>query len=284
MVRTSRVRTLSSMESDRRAAFSALLTSAPLELEQPLNLSALEEIVANRQRAPKGALQRVVAFDLSQRSADRAAPEEGRFMWTPVRAQRQIGLGACVLVHEGAAGTIVDGVNEILHTGEKNGLLGRFGPGSLCEWVGSLNTVSRGFVAIAASNWATNLWNALTWEMLGNSARLSPPDRWWKSDWANVALRSRSEVSLHLDGHGATYIRILSGRPTPSSATELALEGLVHHLAHKGDPYPARIGGYWPQSGRHLVVDVDQRILTGVAERIRSVLDARMSRPIRLAA
>ena len=71
---------------------------------------------------------------------------------------------------------------------------------------------------------------------------------------------------------------MMGGVTGPTSRIELGLSALVALVADVSAPVPARVMGWWPQSGRSIVVPIDstslQRTFDAVVEAVRGVRTA----------
>ncbi len=86
---------------------------------------------------------------------------------------------------------------------------------------------------------------------------------------------------------GATaLVSVSGGRPQEGWPEELAFLALVAAVRFPERPVPARVLGLWPDSGDHLVVEVDGAVLAGAAGRVVSTVadtaDARAGRAGRM--
>lgn len=221
------------------------------------------------------------------------------FSWSAATAARTIGVAvARAALHEQIAGLVHqahDVVGRLAHHG------GSDSPRSLGRWLRDLPPAARAVVCAEAVNWATRLLAALNWPRLGPSVEVGGPDRWWDCPTApQVALRSRVEVRVGFppaDGAratrpprdpepgGCTVLCLANGYPVASSGDELAVVALADALARPRGPHPSRVLGWWPLSGRALVLDVDDEVLArGAAAAIDAVEAVVRSREVRRAA
>jgi hypothetical protein len=76
-------------------------------------------------------------------------------------------------------------------------------------------------------------------------------------------------------------VSVSGGSPPLSWSDELAFLALVAALRSPSRPVPARVAGLWPDSGHHLIVEIDDEALTAAADRVvatvSTAVDARLS-------
>jgi hypothetical protein len=211
-----------------------------------------------------------------------AKDEERPFEWSARTARRAVGLAAVRALVAGEARTPAEAVRHRL--AESVGWVrdGYPGVSPLDRWVTGLGPAGRAVVAAEAVTWATRLWCALDWTALGAAGR--PPligrDRWWDSPHsALLALRGRADVRTD-----RAHLVVLSGPRRASVRPELALVTLVDALRAHGEAAPARVVGWWPESGRLIVVDPHPAVLTLACEAIALVLAGGSAAPSRSAA
>jgi hypothetical protein len=89
----------------------------------------------------------------------------------------------------------------------------------------------------------------------------------------NVALRMRFEVAHRSEivDKGPTptaLFMMMFGRPTSTTQTELSLGALTVALDDRHPSIPYRVVGWWPQSGRALVLPVTRALLDSVADHV----------------
>jgi hypothetical protein len=216
------------------------------------------------------------------------------FAWNARRARRQLGLRAARACAEGRARSLAQGVTEAIEELVSAARVGRQKRGSLGYWLATVPNGARAMVAAEALTWATHVFEALQWRRFSPPAVIGPPDRWWNCPGAtNVALRARSDVlALSVESHPKevpglqvlstelfepgprrVHLEILPGRPASTYRSELGLIALVDVLAHPSHPAPARVVGWWPQSGRAHVFSIDRRVLESTANAVLGAID-----------
>ncbi len=210
---------------------------------------------------------------------------DGAFRWSSRTSRRTIGIAAVRLKLDGRAATPADGVALVMSDPAGPLGIGRQGPGSCADWVASLAPPARAMVAAEATAWATRLWTALDWGRLDPS-RLSVggPDRWWWWSGASagrtvrIALRGRADVRVGVSpakGGSRSYsahLVVLDGHPGEATRHALMLSALVDALSSLRAPErstpPSRVVGWWPDSGRAWIVEVDAETLTAAADAV----------------
>ena len=149
-------------------------------------------------------------------------------------------------------------------------------------WFAGLDPGGRAMVLAEAVTWASALWSAADWSRLGPRAVLGAPDVVWACPGPHpVRLRGRTEVTVDIGGGqpgtvrtgGATaLVSVSGGRPQEGWPEELGFLALVAAVRYPERPVPARVLGLWPDSGDHLVVEVDGAVLASAAGRVVSTV------------
>lgn len=229
-------------------------------------------------RVGSGPVVRIGSFELACAWTGHT-PAGPPFRWHARAARRTIGLAAVRALWEGVAETPADAVALVLADPSGPAGVGRGGPGSCADWLVSLAPVARGVVGAEAATWATHLWTALEWARVGQ-ADVGTPDRWWLAPGAApIALRGRADVRLGRRGVAGAHLTMLDAHPTPAARTALVLSALVDALRGGPQAVPPRVVGWWPESGRAWVVEIDEAALSvavdGVEEAVRAELSAR---------
>jgi hypothetical protein len=196
--------------------------------------------------------------------------EERPFEWSARTARRALGLAAVRTLVAGGARTPEEAVRRRLADSVRWVRDGDPGVSPLDRWVTGLGPAGRAVVAAESVTWATRLWCALDWTALG--ALGSPPvigrDRWWDSPHsALLALRGRADVRTD-----RAHLVVLSGPRRASVRSELALVALVDALRTHEQAAPARIVGWWPDSGHLIRIEPHPAVLTLACDAIALVL------------
>jgi hypothetical protein len=215
-------------------------------------------------------------------AATRAGPGSS-FRWTSRAARRSIGIAALRVGLDGRAATPADAVAMVMADPSGPLGVGRAGPGSSADWIGSLATPARKFVAADATAWATRLWTAVDWGRLPpDRLVVGGPDRWWRWNGppatCRVAVRGRADVriapELGRDGLQGAHLVVLDGVPGVATRQALLLSALVDALSNRRDQQPAsapgRVIGWWPECGKAWVVLVGALTLVAAADGVVS--------------
>jgi hypothetical protein len=196
--------------------------------------------------------------------------EERAFEWSARTARRALGLGAVRALVSGEARSPVEAVRLRLAQSVHWVREGNLGASPLDRWVCGLGPAGRAAVAAEAVTWATRLWCALDWPTLGSLG--TPPvigrDRWWDSPHsALLALRGRADLRT-----GRADLVVLSGPRRSAVRSELALVALVDALRAHGNATPARVVGWWPDSGHLVRIEPHPAVLTLACDAVAVVL------------
>lgn len=200
-----------------------------------------------------------------------AAAETGDepFAWSARTARRSLGLAAVRSLLGGATRTPHEAVRARLADADRGVREGSRTASALDRWVASLTAAGRSAVAAEAVTWATRLWCALDWSALGTPLVVGR-DHWWDSPHsALLALRGRAEVRTPV-----AHLVVVSGPRRESVRAELALVALVDALRARADaePAPARVVGWWPDSGHIVSLEPHPAVLTLAADSVALVL------------
>jgi hypothetical protein len=190
------------------------------------------------------------------------------FAWSARTARRALGLAAVRSLLGGEARTPHEAVLGRLADGDRGVREGSRTASQLDRWVASLPDAGRSAVAAEAVTWATRLWCALDWSVLG--APVVGRDHWWDSPHsALLALRGRAEVRTR-----EAHLVVLSGPRRESVRAELALVALVEALRARAgaQPAPIRVVGWWPDSGHIVRLEPHPGVLTLAADSVALVL------------
>jgi hypothetical protein len=208
--------------------------------------------------------------------------EERPFEWSARTARRALGLAAVRTLVAGEALSPVEAVRRRLAEAVRWVRDGDPGVSPLDRWVSGLGPAGRAVVAAESVTWATRLWCALDWTAL--AALGTPPligrDRWWDSPHsALLALRGRADVRTD-----RADLVVLSGPRRASVRAELALVALVDALRTHERARPARIVGWWPDSGHLTWIDPHPAVLGLACDAISVALAVSGAAPNRSAA
>lgn len=191
------------------------------------------------------------------------------FSWSARTARRTIGLAAVRALLAGEARNPLQAVRARLASCDHEVRDGGRTVSQLDRWVASLPEAGRSAVAAEAVTWVTRLWCALDWHALG-----APPvvgrDHWWDSPHsALLALRGRADLRTPV-----ADLVVLSGPRRASVRAELALVVLVDALRRRADavPTPARVVGWWPDSGHIVRVEPHPTVLALATDAVAQVL------------
>lgn len=208
--------------------------------------------------------------------------EDRPFEWSARTARRALGLAAVRTLVAGEVRSPVEAVRRRLAESVRWVRDGDPGVCPLDRWVTGLGPAGRAVVAAESVTWTTRLWCALDWTAL---AALGTPlligrDRWWDSPHsALLALRGRADVRTN-----PAQLVVLSGPRRASVRSELALVALVDALRTHGRATPARIVGWWPDSGHLMRVEPHPAVLSVACDAIAMVLAVGGAAPSRSAA
>jgi hypothetical protein len=208
--------------------------------------------------------------------------EERPFEWSARTARRALGLAAVRTLVAGEARSPVEALRRRLAESVRWVRDGDPGVSPLDRWVTGLGPAGRAVVAAESVTWATRLWTALDWTAL--AALGTPPligrDRWWDSPHsALLALRGRADVRTD-----RAHLVVLSGPRRASVRSELALVALVDTLRTRERATPARMVGWWPDSGHLVRIDPHPAVLSLACDAISVVLAVSGAEPARSAA
>jgi hypothetical protein len=216
---------------------------------------------------------RVDAYLLRTLARDNRPPDRSEpFAWSPGNARRAIGLAAVRRCLEGGARSPAEAVTATVTSLVGEARAGVVGRGSPARWLSGIADGARAAVEAEATSWATRLFLAVEWDRLHPPALVGAPDRWWDCPVARVALRGRADVRIETTGGRQTLLTVMAGHPGQSSRTELGLGALVDVVGRPSAPPPARVVGWWPESGRALVLAVDLAVLEETARTILTAL------------
>ncbi len=197
---------------------------------------------------------------------------EQPFRWSPQAARRSIGIEAARACLARAGLTPLAAANDEVDRLVLSHEQGGSAAGTLGEWLAQLHVGARAVVIAEAAGWTSQLVSALEWERLvepvvGANRRVVVPDV------PNVALRMRFEAAHRSSGDAAkkrpaALFLMLPGRPASTVRLELGLAALAVVVDARTRATPHRVIGWWPQSGRALVVPVDEVLLRETAGRV----------------
>jgi hypothetical protein len=183
------------------------------------------------------------------------------FTWSARTARRSLGLQAVRSLVAGEARSPIEGVRMAVAAARRGAANGAAPASTMDQWLTKLSSAGLSAVEADAVTWATRLWCGLDWE-----AFEEPPiigrDRWWDSPHSSLlAIRSRAEVrALARDATGvpfSVHLVVLGGPRRPTIRSELSVVAMVETLQAPRSLPPARIVGWWPDSGHLVKIDVD---------------------------
>ncbi len=198
------------------------------------------------------------------------------FAWSPRTARRTLGLAAVRALAVGEVRSPIDGVRRAVADAIRSVRDGERAAASMDRWLAGLTPAGLAAVEADAVTWATRLWCALDWNAF-EELPLIGRDRWWNSPHSSLlAIRSRAEVrSVTRDHDGnaySTHLVVLGGRRRANVRSELSVVAMAEVLQAQHSLPPARIVGWWPDSGHHTKVDIDEAVLEeGVAAVARTL-------------
>jgi hypothetical protein len=208
------------------------------------------------------------------------------FAWSAGTARRTLGLVALRALVAGAARTPTDGVGAAIGQTIRLVQEEQRPVSGMDRWLAGLSGAARAAVQAEAVTWTTRLWSALDWRAFS-----APPaigrDHWWDSPHSSLlAIRSRAEVrTLVPDPEGGrqapAHLVVLGGPRRASVRSELSVVALVEWLRTADQAPPARIVGWWPDSGHLVTVEADRATLelgTATVARTLASLQAPNSR------
>ncbi len=231
----------------------------------------------------------VVDLPLLRRARTRpealSEPDEP-FAWRPVFVRRSLGLAvvdACA--HRrfrsplDAVGPVVaEAVDQWRETGWRTY---HWEP-----WVAGLAPGARAAVLAEAVGWASSLWSALDWSVIGGVPEIGGSDDTWVCPAVRtLRLKGRSELRVPLvagtsaprvrgDGEAVALVSVSGGHPSDVWREELAYLALVAALRSPSRPVPARVLGLWPASGADRSVEIDEGALAAAADLVVAVVAA----------
>jgi hypothetical protein len=248
------------------------------------------------ERLPRGE-QLTVTLPLLRKAIahpDSLAHDEVPFTWKPVYVRRSLGLAvvdACVSGRFRSPAEAADPIaSEAVAEWERTGWRTYHWE----PWLAGLRQGTRALVLAEAVSWATVLWASLDWKALGQRPQLGGADDQWVCPAPRtVRLKGRSELRVPLVGGPARWsevgqttapvalVSVSGGSPPRAWSDELAFLALVAALRSPSRPVPARVAGLWPDSGHHLIVEINGEALTAAADRVvatvSTAVDARLS-------
>ena len=218
----------------------------------------------------EGGRFRVTEHDIRTAMDDGSAAANevgGVFAWTARTARRPLGLAAVRALVAGAAATPVEAVRSRVAESSRLVHGGSHRASPLDGWLAGLSPAGRAAVGAEAVTWCTRLWTGVDWDALGTHLVIGR-DHWWDSPQsALLALRGRAEVRTD-----RAHLVLLFGPRRASVRAELGLVLLVEALRTRDDAVPARVVGWWPDSGHLARVEAEPAVLTLAAEAVTRVL------------
>jgi hypothetical protein len=270
---------------DQERDVAALTTRLEERLFDLVDRRASRHAPAGSANAIDGRVVRIGAYHVTVALDDERAeaPMQSAFSWNARTARRTVGLAAVCGLLEGIAATPTDAATMVVADPMQLLREGARGHGSCTEWLTSLPRSARTVVASEGATWATQLWSAIEWERLP-ACSVGAPDRWWS--WpgrVRVALRGRVDVRVGASArsssparpggpasvgtHGA-HLVVVPGSPAQESRMGLCLSALVDVLSRGLECAPARVVGWWPESGKAWCVRLDVAALGHAADAV----------------
>jgi hypothetical protein len=258
----------------RAAALTDALLAPPDALEPPVDEPFARELaqrVTGSLSRPRpvgpgsrpGTRPTVTGWTL-RAGVDAPGRREEPFRWSPRTTRRALGITALRACVAGECRTPSEAVRLVTEQWVRRATQGLVGARSAEAWVSTLPAGGRAVVQAEAVRWATGLFTALEWGRL-DDVEVGGLDRWWDvPGGGQAALRGRADVRAVAQGH-PVLLCVGNGRPLPSSRAELLLPALVEVLRRPHGPAPSRVVGWWPASGRALVVTVGPQALIETA-------------------
>jgi hypothetical protein len=200
---------------------------------------------------------------LQQVQAEGRADRPSAFHWTPATARRTIGLCAARMCADGHRATPAGAVRRVVADLVTAHHRRPSDANSLAGWLATCTTGERTLASANAVTWTTDLMTSLDVETF-HSGTIGPPAmRWRPTAGPGVVFRARVELCVHLDSDPSdrALFLLLDGWPGSTSRPALAFDALVAMLTAPSHVPPRRVVAFWPQSGRSLVVDVDESVL-----------------------
>jgi hypothetical protein len=223
---------------------------------------------------------KIGSFELAAalRYRERLGSDRDSFTPTARRCRRAIGIAAVARCARGHASTPHEAVRSVLDAGLEDvdlfaGGVGAPRPPWWAPWYAGLPRSGRSIVEAEAVAWATQLWTAVAWRLLGRPPTIGGRDEWWDLPGGRITLRGRADVRAWAGPRQA--LLVLGGRfPASSWRVELAFPALVSALVRGERGAPVRVVGLWPASGLSRTCDVDDRALSDAADALVSAVRA----------
>jgi hypothetical protein len=211
---------------------------------------------------------------LEPEDEDRSQP----FRWSPRTARREIGLRA-VRTCLARRCSPLEAARQATELVACEAVDAGVTASSLGQWLGDVPAGGRAVVLAEVATWVTQFMSALDWARL-ETAQVGGRDRWWDCpNFVRIALRGRAEVRTAVGERNPVFFSMLGGRPTATSAVELALVALVEIAARPAGSPPARVIGWWPSCGRAMVVPVDRAAMDQCSDAVIAAVSRIAGRP-----
>lgn len=259
-----------------------------LRLDVPRPRALADVLVAEGPPPPApGALDGLRA-DLGRRLAAAAGPEQvvvdgyrlrggagddGPFVPSPAKCRRAVGLAALARCVRNRPPTPAAAVGSVLDDAMVDG--GDAGPEPWwAGWYRELAPAARAVVRAEAVTWATELWTAVDWAVLGRPPVVGGRDTWWHCpDARQVVLRARSDVRVQA-GVRPVLLVVGTGEAGTDWRILLAFPALVAGLAGGERALPARVVGLWPATGQIRILPVEPDALGACAAAVVAAVAA----------
>lgn len=272
----------------RAAALTELLLAPATTSLTRDELSSVRSILEREVTSATRHVDRVRPFRIDPFRVRRAVtglPDQERpFAWNPWTARRQLGLEAVRTSLGRPRLSPLEATRDAVARLVRRA--GDAGPDTLSGWIAGLPLGARAVVEAEAVLWATQLLSAVVWtqpatRLVGFDRSVVP------SDAPRVVVRGRVDVELRpaprpdrdpAEMTGGVLV-MMTGHPLPSARLELALTALAIALSDRPAVVPARVVGFWPQSGRALALPVDVDLLLRGCEAVATAVHAEVGDP-----
>lgn len=225
------------------------------------------------------------------------------FSWSPINARRILGIQAARSIIDGQCNTPKEAVAGIVKESITTCTSGSVYTGSLSRWLASLSMGGLSSVMAEAITWTSRFITALDWSSIPQTVEIGR-DYWWNCQKVPlITLRGRSDVRVRIPlpiplkrdqltgkktaqkksteqssitggsliDKGVAFFTVMADNSYLDCRSELGLPALVEVLRRPYAPLPLRVVGWWPNSGRSIVLPVTDQLLEETA---KSVIDA----------
>jgi hypothetical protein len=244
-----------------------------------------QEVPALVDRLPSGD-QVVVSLAQLRRLGSDPTPGAGvedPFAWKPRFVRRSLGLAAIGACLDGRARSPHEAVGPVADRAVDEWERSGWRTFHWEPWFAALGGGARAAVLAESATWATQLWTSLDWRRFRPPPRLGGPDDQWACPAPRtVHLKGRSELRVVVPGDagsppGTVLVSVSGGSPRPDCEVELGYLALVAALRSPSRPVPARVVGLWPDTARHVVVDITEEVLDDAGTLVLGGLEAMVS-------